>query len=212
MPAIKRPVRIFTADGWQDLVLPGQGVQGIQGVKGDTGPIADGVAPGSTLWSPIFAWPAVSTGALAAGVLRVTRTYITVTTVAIAFEVSTLGTTNVVAVAYRDGFMQPGTEWGESAQIDCSTTGLKTATLSIGTPGFYWIGLQNVGSASVTLRTAQGINPMLNGGSVPPAPITLANLINAWNVTGQGASIPGTFPGVGVTYVSSCPAMFLQGN
>ena len=113
-----------------------------------------------------------------------------ITSVSLRINVSTLGVgTNCRILIYSDNNGQPNAKLYESANLDCSTTGIKTAitsfTFTAGT--VYWLCVQSSGTTSLT-------------GIQPPALIPLQNLSSLLSVpvvtyinTSAFGSAPTTF-------------------
>ena len=94
----------------------------------------------------------------------------TITSVSLKIAVTTLGAgVNARILIYSDLNGFPNTKLYESANLDCSTIGNKTAlttfTFNAGTT--YWLGLHTSGVASLTHINAQGLIPLYitNAGS-----------------------------------------------
>jgi hypothetical protein len=121
-------------------------------------------------------------------------------------EVATAGATNIVIVAYADTPSGPGALALQSAPISAAATGVFTVPFSLAA-GTWWLGVQNVGSVGVTLRTVLALNPYLPGIDTPGT-----NALNScWYITGQGAVIPDPWPVTGIIRAGAMPNLYFQG-
>lgn len=197
--AVGSNAQVLTAD----TASPG-GMKWAAAAAGGGPPVVPVTMPG--MWTHLWPYPDLTTNAQAAGVLKVSRCYIAQPIKTIACEVSTLGSTTFRFAAYTDTPTGPGTLVATSAAtIDASTTGMKQTAFVLN-PGYYWIGLQNVGAASATLRCIIGQNPMSTGHDIPYTYSTQS----AWLVTSQGSAVPSTWPSTGLDRRAFAAAVWIQ--
>ena len=149
---------------------------------------------------------------ITAGMMRVTRVVVLAAMQQVAFEVASLGATTVKAAAFADTATGPGALVLELAAVDVSVVGLKSTAFALAA-GTYWIGVQNVGTATVTLRYGSGINPSLTGHDIPTIPLAVNTYGNCWQVSAQGTTVKNPFNnglGTGIVRNQMMVAMFLQ--
>jgi len=142
----------------------------------------------------IFPYSSTGTQSLGAGQSRLSRAVLPNAITSVQAEVSTLGATTFIVVAYADTPNGPGALVAQSGVMDASSVGTKTAAMAL-PAGTYWIGLHNIGGAAFTMRSVAGANPFLPGVDAPGT----NNLPNCWFVTGQGTSPPANWPTTGIT-------------
>lgn len=196
-----------------------EGPAGPAGAEGPAGPAgADGVDGGlyaipiSGLWMSAFPMIGFGGAGITAGMMRVTRVVVPTAMQQAAFEVSSLGATTVKVVAFADTATGPGALVLESAAVDGSTTGLKQVAFAL-PAGTYWVGVQNVGTATVTLRYASGVNTSLTGHDLPTIPLAINTYGNCWQVSAQGTTVKNPFNNgltTGIVRSQMMVAMFLQ--
>jgi len=161
----------------------------------------------SNLWVPIWPFANLSTVTLAPGQIRVARVIMGQACKTVQVEVTTLAATTFVRVAvYADsGGTQPGALLAQTADIDVSTAGTKSAALAI-PAGPCWIAMQNKSTTNTpTMRQIVGSDPYLPGVDTPTQSIA-----NAWQNTGQGTTLPDPFPMTGITRNAAMPVVFAQ--
>jgi hypothetical protein len=161
----------------------------------------------SGLWFPAFPYAGTGTQAWGAGLLRMTRTILPNAIQSVQLDISTGASGAVFRVGvWSDTPTGPGSIQSQTADFVGTTTGVYTLGLSAGA-GTYWIGVQNVGSVSATLRAATGLNPYLTGLDAPGA----NNVPNCWGFgTGNGTTLPNNAPTTGITRTGLAALLFLQ--
>ena len=175
---------------------------------GGTGSAGSGQAvPLTGLWMPL--WPyagAFATGTVGAGQHRITKAVLTADAQAFAIEVSSVAATTVKVAVYADSAGVPGALLYTSAAIDVSASvGIKTVPLAV-PAGTYWVAVQNVGGVSFGMRVVSGFNPLLPGSDTPGANAQTS----AWQLTGQGATLPPTFPVGSASHAAVMPVTYWQ--
>jgi hypothetical protein len=179
--------------GWQHVGRI-SGPEGQPGPAGPEGPrgsdsIFLGVVPTIPgLWTSAFPFlGTLGTQAQAAGVLRATRVMLPRPISQVRYEVSTAAAAARCRIGfYEDTPAGPGALLHQSADMG-GAAGMQSAALAV-PAGTYWVGLQNVSTTSVTLRTVTGANPWLTGIEAPTANV----LWNGWGATGAGSGAVGT--------------------
>lgn len=114
----------------------------------------------------------------------------TITSVSLKINVSVLGVgVNARILIYSDSNGTPTTKLYESANLDCSTTGIKTATtaqtFNAGT--VYWLCVQSSGTTSISGIPAAALLPLQMTSTLTAAPTT------AYINTSTFGSAPTTF-------------------
>jgi hypothetical protein len=172
------------------------GPSGPPGPAGAPGPAGIGVGPkpAPNRWVPV--WPVVQAAngqALAAGTIYASRTYLAGPVKAAAFDVSSpvAGGIGRLAVYDDGGYPFPGALLAQSADLACSTPGMKEAAFTISAPGYYWIAVQNTGPGSVNISASRTVNPFSPGMSVPNSTSFVQSSLT---LTGQGATVPNPWP------------------
>lgn len=192
-----------------------QGIPGPQGTVGSIGPAGAQGPPGpagaqattiiSDLWTPLWEYPSTSTQVFAAGLLRVSSCFIPNVMKTVQLEVTTSGSTTLRVGVWSATSTGPGALIAQTGTIPGSSVAVHTAALAVPS-GLCWIGVQNVGTSSCSLRAVTGSNPSLPGMDAPGS----NNLPNSWQASSQGTSLPNPFPSVGVTRTGLAAALFLQ--
>jgi hypothetical protein len=189
------------------------GANGTPGTPGAAGASGSVYAPQITgLWMSTYSYNGFGGAAVAAGMMRVTRVIVPSAMAVVAFEVTAIGTTTVKCVAFADTATGPGALVLESAAVDGSTTGLKSTPFVLAA-GTYWLGVQNVGAATVTLRYASGVNMSLPGHDLPTIPLAVNTFGNCWQITAQGTTVKNPFNNgltTGIVRSQMMIAQFLQ--
>lgn len=149
--------------------------------------------PTPGLYFPPFAIQLHSnTQTLAVGALRATRTVLPCAVDSIKVDVTT-GAMDVLARVgwYLDVDGVPTTLQAQFADIDCNTTGVKTASISL-PQGPVWLAIQNMSTGGApAFRAQHGFNPYLPGVNG----LTLSTTqVSCWDCASQGQVMPTTFP------------------
>jgi len=130
----------------------------------------------------------------------------------IAFNVTTAGGTGSkarVGIYSDSGNLNPSTLLVDGLGVTTTTTGVKSATISVTLdPGVYWL-VYSAGTAAPTIRclAAGSVVPVLGvGASLPTSPGA------GWSVASTYGALPATFPtGASVFLASSTiPGVFVQ--
>lgn len=197
--------------GERVIAVYSQGV-GVASLSGGASGGGGYAAPLSGLWMSVFPYIAYAGSALTAGTLRVTRCTLPAAIQQAQMEVSSAGTTTIRYAAFADTPTGPGALLAQSASIDTSgTTGARIATFAL-PAGTCWLGVQNVGAGSVTMRVVSGVNQALPGHDTPVVPYAPTAVWNAWQVVAQGTTIKDPFPTTGIARNVSFVGMFVQAS
>jgi len=168
--------------------------------------------PAPDRWMPMYPLPLGATGnSVPPGRMVAARIRIGTNVKTISAEVSTAAASSYMRVAVYDdsAYPYPGALITQSADISCTTTGLKDFAVNL-TPGFYWLAAMNTSPTNTfTLRGTTQANPW-HPGSVVPYSVNLL-LPQAYMLTGMGTTVPSPWPTNGGTDTGAI-VFLLQGG
>ena len=114
-------------------------------------------------------------------------------------------------VVYNDNYPLPGSQVFLSPELLADATGLKIVPVSPNlAPGAYWFGIHQVDAgASITVRGTNTPNPA-HPGNASPSRVSDTFPLNAYKMTGGGATPPTSWPGTGTVEIMAM-TLSLQG-